>query len=450
MDAITAYLENHAEPESAVAARISATFGHAIEIPAYGERESLVRTLASVPRGPRGDVLIVVVLNARRNSPAEVHEANAVAREMFAALGSPEVLSETPDVRLYPDPRGRVLVIDRATPASYLPPGQGVGLARKAGCDLILRLHALGRVLSPWIHATDADVELPADYFEQVEGLDPETTSGATYSFEHRFPADESLATAGRLHEISLRYMTLGLAWAGSPYAYETLGSCLAVPARAYAAVGGFPKTDAVEDVRILDALARAGAIERLAGAPILLDGRISDRVPISTGKSLSEIVRRPDSEASYLLTHPLAFAHLAAWIRVLDALARRGAVALLAELPRGNPFFRADLLEGALEGMGTFEAVRGVIHEPGDARALLHRLHGWFDAFRTKELLEALAKGGLTKLPFRQALTEAPFTGLVDSTDENLEFLRRTLAERERELATHPAGVPPLLPEGA
>lgn len=99
---------------------------------------------------------------------------------------------------------------------------------------------------------------------------------------------------------------------------------------------------------------------------------------------------------------------------------------------------------------MGAFDAVRAVIHEPGDAREVLHRLHGWFDAFRTKELLEALAKGGFAKLPYRQALTEAPFTGLVDSTDEDLEFLRRALAERERELAVHPAGVPPLLPEGA
>ena len=450
MESITAYLERNGEPESSVAGRISATFGHAVEIPAYGERESLVRTIASVPRGPRGDVLIVVVLNARRNSPAEAHEANAVAREMFGALGSPEILSEMPDVRLYPDPRGRVLVVDRATAASYLPPGQGVGLARKVGCDLMLRLHAGGRLLSPWIHATDADVALPADYFEQVTNLDPETTACATYSFEHRFPADEPLATAGRLYEISLRYMTLGLAWAGSPYAYETLGSCLAISAKAYAAVGGFPKTDAIEDVRILDALARAGAIERLAGAPIVLDGRISDRVPISTGKALSEIVRRPDSEASYLLPHPMAFAHLAAWIRVLDALARRGADALIAELPRGNPFFRADLLEEALAAMGAFDAVREAIREPGDALEVLHRLHGWFDAFRTRELLEALAKGGLAKIPYRQALTEAPCTGLVESTDEDLEVLRQALAERERELAVHPAGVPPLLPEGA
>jgi hypothetical protein len=448
--AIARYLEESAEPEAALADRVPGAFGHAVEIPAYGEGESLFRTLASVPAGSRGDVLIVVVLNARGDSPREVHEANAVARERIAALGPADVVSGHPEARLFPAVRGRVLLIDRAAPSSYLPPGQGVGLARKIGCDFLLRLHAGGRLTSPWIHATDADVSLPPDYFDQVAGLDPESTAAAHYFFEHRFPADEALATAGRLYEIRLRYNTLGLAWAGSPYAYETLGSCLAVSARAYAEVGGFPKKNALEDVTILNALARIGAVERLAGAPIGLEGRISTRVPISTGKALSDIVRRPGAEASFLLPHPLAFAHLAAWIRVLDALARRGADALVAMLPRGNPFFRADLLEEALAGMGAFAAVREAIRVPGEAQEILHRLHGWFDAFRTRQLVDALGTGGLTPLPYRQALTEAPFTGLADSTEDDLETLRAALVEEERALGVHPAGVPPLVPEGA
>jgi hypothetical protein len=400
--------------------------------------------------GSLGDVLIVVVLNARRDSPKEVHEANAVARERLATLGAAEIVSADPEVRLFPALRGRVLLIDRASPASYLPAGQGVGLARKIGCDLLLRLHAAGRLASPWIHATDADVSLPPDYFEQVARLDPRSTAAALYAFEHRFAAEKALATAGRLYEISLRYNTLGLAWAGSPYAYQGLGSCLAISAAAYAEVGGFPRTNALEDVTILNALARAGGVERLAGAPIVLDGRISTRVPISTGKALSDLVRRPAAEASFLLPHPLVFAHLAAWIRVLDALARRGAEALVAELPRGNPFFRADLLEEALAGMGAFAAVREAIREPADAQTVLHRLHGWFDALRTRQLLDALTSGGLTALPFRQALAEAPFTGLADSTEDDLEVLRLVLARKERGLAVHPAGVPPLVPEGA
>lgn len=450
MDSIARYLDHDAEPEAALAERFRGDFGHAIEIPAYGERESLLQTLASVPTGPLGDVLIVVVLNARRNSPKEVHDANAAAREAIAARGSLEVVSEVPEVRLFPDPRGRLLLIDRASPASYLPPDQGVGLARKIGCDLMLRLQLKERLTSPWIHATDADVTLPADYFDQVADLDPRTTAAALYAFEHRFAEEKALATAARLYEISLRYKTLGLAWAGSPYAYQALGSCLAVSARAYAEVGGFPKTNALEDVTILNSLARVGAIERLAGAPIGLDGRISTRVPISTGKALSDLVRRPAAEASFLLPHPLAFAHLAAWIRVLDALARRGADALVAELPRGNPFFRADVLEEALAEMGAFDAVREAIREKEDARTTLHRLHAWFDAFRTKELLDALGTGGLVPIPFRQALAEAPFTGLVDSTEDDLETLRATLAGQERSLAVHPAGVPPLELEGA
>jgi hypothetical protein len=400
--------------------------------------------------GSLGDVLIVVVLNARRDSPKEVHEANAVARERLATLGAAQIVSANPEVRLFPAVRGRVLLIDRASPGSYLPADQGVGLARKIGCDLMLRLQMKERLTSPWIHATDADVSLPPDYFDQVTSLDLQSTATALYSFEHRFAADESLATAGRLYEISLRYQTLGLAWAGSPYAYEALGSCLAIAGAAYAEVGGFPKTNALEDVTILNALARVGAIERLAGSPIVLDGRISTRVPISTGKALSDLVRRPAAEASFLLPHPLAFAHLAAWIRVLDALARRGADALVAELPRGNPFFRAALLEEALAGMGAFDAVREVIRAPDDPQTILHRLHGWFDAFRTKELLDALGTAGLVPLPFRQALAEAPFTGLVDSTEDDLETLRLVLAREERGLAVHPAGVPPLSIEGA
>jgi hypothetical protein len=450
MDPIARYLEESAEPEAALADGVPGAFGHAVEIPAYGERESLFRTLASVPAGSLGDVLIVVVLNARRDSPREVHEANAVARERLAALGPAEVISGNPQARLFPAVRGGVLLIDRASPAAYLSAGQGVGLARKIGCDLLLRLHAGGRISSPWIHATDADVSLPPDYFDQVAGLDPESTAAAHYFFEHRFPAEEALATAGRLYEISLRYKTLGLAWAGSPYAYETLGSCLAVSALAYAKVGGFPKKNALEDVTILNALARIGGVERLAGAPIGLEGRISTRVPVSTGKALSDIVRRPGAEASFLLPHPLSFAYLAAWIRVLDALARRGADAILAELPRGNPFFRADLLEEALAEMGAFAAVREAIREMGSSQEVLHRLHAWFDAFRTKELLDALATRDLAPLPYRQALAEAPFTGLADSTEDDLESLRAALVDEERALAAHPAGVPPLVPERA
>ena len=439
------YLADRAEPEAALADRLDGTFGHAIEIPAYGEEDTLFDTIASVPPGPEGPVLVVVVLNARGDSPASVHRANAAARTKLASLRPVTKVATHPDVHLSDHPHGKLLVIDRAASETYLPEGQGVGLARKIGCDLILALKARGRLRSPWIHATDADVRLPSDYFDQIAAVDTGAAAAALYFFRHLFADDEELARAGRLYEISLRYDTLGLAWAGSPYAYQNMGSCLAVAATAYAAVGGFPAINAIEDVTILNALAKIGTIERLAGEPVGLAGRISTRVPVSTGQALSAIVGKRGAAESFPLHHPLAFAHLAAWLRVLDAVARRGedVPAALDVLPLGNPFFRADLLEAALREVDAFSAVRDAVREPGDEHERLLRLHRWFDGFRTRQLLGSLRDSGLPALPYRQALTEAPFTGLTDTTDEDLVTLGDALAERERELSVAPAGVP-------
>lgn len=457
-ETVSGYLADRAEPEAALADRIPGSYGHAVEIPAYGEEETLFDTLASVRPGPAGDVLVVVVLNARADSPAPVHAANAAARARLEGLPGAKRIAAEPDVRLADHPAGKVLLIDRAASGRYLPAGQGVGLARKVGCDVVLALRASGRVASPWIHATDADTRLPADYFGQVAGVDPKETSAAIYFFEHVFAGDGELARAGRLYEMSLRYDTLGLAWAGSPYAYQSMGSCLAIPAAAYAAVGGFPMTNAIEDVTILNALAKRGRIERLGGAPVLLDGRISTRVPVSTGQALSEIVGRPGAADAFPLLHPLAFAHLAAWLRVLGTVARRrgdlsaplDALDAFGALPRGNPFFRADLLEEALREMDAFAAVRDAIREPAEERAILLRLHEWFDGFRTRRLLASLRDLGIPALPYRQALTEAPFTGLVDETEEDLAVLGAALADRERALSATPAGVPALDVEAA
>jgi hypothetical protein len=70
---------------------------------------------------------------------------------------------------------------------------------------------------------------------------------------------------------------------------------------------------------------------------------------------------------------------------------------------------------------------------------------HTWLDAFRTLKLIRALQAGGLSALPWREALAEAPFTGLSSSTQDDPETLRRQLAAEERSLSASLAGVPAL-----
>jgi hypothetical protein len=448
--AVSKYLARHVEPEAAAAPGLAGAFGHALVVPAYGEEESLFTTLGSVTAGPGGDVLVILVLNARADSPAQVHRANAAARERLAKELPPSLaLSGDATLLSYPLEHGRLVLVDRALPGRYLPEGQGVGLARKIGFDLALALKASGRIRSEWIHSTDADTVLPNDYFEQTAALDPEGTGAAIYAFEHRFDPDPALAEAARLYEISLRYNVLGLAWAGSPYAYHSMGSCLAIPARAYAEVRGFPRRNALEDFHALNKLAKVGRILRLQGQPLLLEGRISERVPISTGKAIAGLVSRRGALAGFQLYHPAVFAHLAAWLRVLGSIARsRGDTrAPLAELPADNPFFRTDLLLGALEEIGAFRAVREAIPLSSDETTLLRHLHTWFDALRTVQLIHALRDGGLPSTGWLQALAEAPFTGLTASTGEDPEQLRKALSAEEKRLGETPAGIKSLTP---
>lgn len=443
-DPTAQYLARHAEPEAAMAGTLPGSFGHALVIPAYGERESLFNLLGSVPGGPGGPVLIILVVNARADSPREVHETNEAVRKRLEKELTPAAGFEAGlPARAYATHGGTLLVVDRALPGKFLPEGQGVGLARKIGNDVALALRADHRIVSPWIHNTDADSLLPGDYFEQTAVLDAKTAGAAIYSYEHRFDPDPALGEAARLYEISLRYTVLGLAWAGSPFAYHNMGSCLAIPASAYAQVRGFPKRNALEDFHALNKLAKVGRILRLTGRPLLLEGRISERVPISTGVALAGLVSRRGALPGFRLYHPLVFAHLAAWLRVLAAIARSGgdARAPLAAFPSATPFFRTDLLTGALERMGAFRAVQDALTRSKDEETVLRHLHTWFDALRTVQLIHKLRDDGFPSIGYHQALTEAPFTGLADSVKEDPEDLRKALIAEEKNLPT-PAGL--------
>src|SRR5262245_55484018 len=79
--AVSKYLERQAEPEAAGAQGIPGDFGHAVVVPAYAEGDALFSMLGSVPSGSSGDVLIVLVLNARADSSEQARKANDAVRD---------------------------------------------------------------------------------------------------------------------------------------------------------------------------------------------------------------------------------------------------------------------------------------------------------------------------------------------------------------------------------
>ena len=419
------YLADHAEPE----ARLCEAFGeaagryaHVLVIPASGEGPELEQTLASIPAGPLGSVLTILVINATPDAPPAVHKANARALEGFAR-GSECLRPLAPNATLYAHTHGELLVLDRTTHPRLLPAGQGVGLARKIGTDLALALVVSDRVTSRWIHVSDADVVFPTDYFQQLVEADGGRIAARLYRFRHLSGSDPRAYQAALEYEVSLRYYVLGLRFARSPYAFHSIGSTLALYAGSYARVRGFPRRTAAEDFYLLDKLAKLGRIEKLSGAPLGLSSRVSSRVPFGTGAAIARVLEDGNQErATY---DPRLFHYLRAWLEAVDAaiLQRTSAsdgLALLEELLRQScgrdAVVDAGLLLSALKQTGALADAAAALVAP--ARVVRGRIHERFDGFRTLKLLHALRDSGLPNLRLREALGSAAFLSLPKQLD--------------------------------
>ena len=407
------YLDRYAEHEAGMAARLP-TFENVVVIPSFAERENLLSALVSI-REP-GTCAIVVL-----NEPEHASDADRAANDWVrGALGhqlesvQPAALSH---VRLGYLGEVGVLLVDRCGPRA-LNAKQGVGLARKIGCDIAVALRAHGRLRSEWIHTTDADVRLPPDYFLRARAG---AAAAGVFPFWHEPQPGFEAATA--IYEVYLRYLVAGLRYAGSPFSFHTVGSCIAVRSDAYVSARGFPRRAAGEDFYLLNKLRKLGPVTPLHGSPIRVAGRPSWRTPFGTGPALLRIDGDPEGFSVYA---PQSFDYLAA---LWEALGR------LKPQTRADEFL--EHLCGALRerhldvGIGAAAALQADIPssvlkstQQGQVRPL-----EIVDAFRQLKYLHALRALGLRSVPWRTAVAEAAF---LDVDTANLDALRTTLFAQE------------------
>jgi hypothetical protein len=101
-----------------------------------------------------------------------------------------------------------------------------------------------------------------------------------------------------------MRYYRNALKYAGFPHAMYTIGSCFAVLASAYIAVGGMNRRQAGEDFYFLHKLVQYGNVGNIVSTKVYPSSRISDRVPFGTGPALK---RWMDGDTSLCSTFPLS-----------------------------------------------------------------------------------------------------------------------------------------------
>jgi hypothetical protein len=394
-DQVAAYLARYAEPEIACAETISRRYRQVLVIPMFDERAEALSVLLP---DAACDLLVICVIN----TPTQAAGSNAHrrSRELLVQLGASR--GRTASLVEY-RPGVDLLLIDRVSDA-LVPQRQGVGLARKIGADLALALIDRALVHHRRIYCTDADVVLPASYF-QLPLDDP--AAAWCFPFEHA-SRDQVMHQRGQCYELQLRYYRDGLARAGSRYAFHSIGSALCVDADSYARVRGFPRRAAGEDFYLLNKLAKLGPVRTPSCPPIRIEARHSTRVPFGTGRALANMSDDPDRVESF---HPDLFAQLA------TALAR------LTE-----PIFTpgSDPVDQILQRMGANEKLARIdVQNRSDAnrqRAVLD----WFDGLRSLQFLHLMRDAGWPDRPLLASVRKILSLRGADATALNCALRER------------------------
>ena len=430
MHAISKYLRSFAEPEIALAGAVTDEYERCLVVPACRESASMLDGYAGAAASSPGRTLSVVVVNGRQDAPVEHHDENAAfLRELLER--APRTIADAP--RAYfgkVSANLDVVVVDRASPSARFPAKCGVGLARKIGTDLALALHVKGSVRSPFIFSTDADATLPPAHFDRPEITGAEACGAVVFPFWHDEADDPAVTRATALHELSLRYYVAGLAFAGSPYAFHTLGSAMAVNAGAYAAVRGFPKKrEAGEDFYLLGKIAKVAPLVRASGAAVRLCSRSSDRTPFGTGAG----VARELASGERRFYAPECFRALGRFVARIDACQEHASVVRFAGDRGGLAPEEWEAVSSAIFGAGGHETFVAASRQASTGGARRVRLHEWFDAFRTLKFVHALRNHVWPSIPWTESLSRAPFAeGIAGDVSGSLDASRRWFAERE------------------
>jgi len=179
----------------------------------------------------------------------------------------------------------------------------GVGNARKIGMDqALLRFEDISN--EGIIVCLDADCTVALSYVQDIYDcfIKNPNAQALSIDFRHRIAELDNQETQIAItdYELHLRYYIHIQKWAQLPFAFQTVGSAMAVRTHAYAAEGGMPVLQAGEDFYFLHKFISKNSCINLKKPLVFPSGRISDRVPFGTGRAVGEILSSDDPYKTY------------------------------------------------------------------------------------------------------------------------------------------------------
>lgn len=376
----------------------------AVVIPALAEKSSLFSTLACLSRNSPVELkrtLVLCVINnpgSQSASPGVIRNNQETIRYLHVLIeGLPCEFDEGKELSAHMKEISssplRLACIDASSPGSEMPDNAGgVGAARKIGLDAALTVFNYGTADDKLLFCLDADTLVEDNYLKEVRSFFDKEGKAAAVNYSHQRPATSHRRLAIGAYEIFLRYYVLGLRYAGSPYAFHTIGSTMVCTADAYVAIGGMNRRDAAEDFYFLNKLAKYTEVGRITNTTVYPSARLSRRAPFGTGRRMARFMEGGEDE--FLLYDPCVFIILKKWLGMMKFSPDRQTGEIQTHAGEISP-----LLLSFLETNNFFEIWDRIRKNIKNSEGLLRHFHFWFDGFKTLKLIHFLTEHGFPQI---------------------------------------------------
>ncbi len=366
------YLGKYSSPKWCVKLPSIKKFLNIIVVPAISEYQNIKTLLDCLMQSDQKyyeSTLVLFVINAKDESPEDVKADNSKSIDYLNNF----------------KPVGKLSIgfIDAATKGFSMPDKEGgVGLARKIGMDLALTLFNYSSPRKKLIICLDADCIVNKNYLtEIVDYFNNEEVSAAVVEYGHLLPENEDEKRGIISYEIFLRYYIAGLFYAGSPFAYHSVGSTMVCDYESYIKVGGMNKRKAAEDFYFLEKLAKITEIKKIKSTTVHPSSRESWRVPFGTGQRMNRFKAGTHNE--YLLFDPRLFDLLKEWLEIFygpDFLSAAGYIQKAEGIhPEISLFLKQNMFENQWDA---------IISNSRNPDQIKKQKMIWFDGFRTMKLV--------------------------------------------------------------
>lgn len=382
-------------------------FKNIVVIPAIKEYENILKLLNSISENESDyfdETLFLFVINNPESCNTEIINENKNTIELLRSIINKNLQSELA-YKIY-DNKINIGFVDASSKGYELPDKDaGVGLARKIGMDLALRIFDYNNPKKNILISLDADCLIAKNYLNKiVEAFNQKKVNAAVVYYEHLLPDNEEEKLAIIYYEIFLRYYILGLKYSNSHYAYHSIGSTIVCDTETYCKAGGMNKRKAGEDFYFLEKLAKITTINHINSTTVFPSSRSSWRVPFGTGKSISKYLNEKNE---YKLYNPECFNILKQWLLIFHNKTIKDAQYYLAESEkihfRLREFLELNSFETAWENI--------LSNSKNDEQIQKQKLY-WFDAFRTMKLIHYLRD------------TDFPPVNMFDAVDDLLKMM--------------------------